>query len=172
MLRIRLQRTGKKNAPHFRLVLTEKTSPAKSKALEILGHYNPRKKDRSFDKERILHWVSVGAQVSDTAFNLLHDENILEGQKIVNKKISKRKREEAKKQAKEEAEAKAKEAEEKKVQEEGSAQVKEAEKEEKAEDQKEETPKEEPKEEIKEEPKEEVKEEAGSPVEEKKEKAE
>jgi small subunit ribosomal protein S16 len=113
MLKIRLQRIGKKNTPHFRLVLTEKSSPVKSKALEILGHYNPREKDRAFKKERILHWVSMGAQVSDTAFNLLHNENILEGQKIVKKKISKRKREELKKKAQEEAEQKAKETEEK-----------------------------------------------------------
>ncbi len=108
MLKIRLQRTGKKNEPHFRLVLTEKTSAPKSKALEILGHYNPRKKDKAFKKDRILYWVSVGAQMSDTAFNLLHNENIVEGQKIVKKKISKKKREEIKKQEAEAVEAKEK----------------------------------------------------------------
>ncbi len=118
MLRIRLQRTGKRNEPHFRLVLTEKTSPAKSKALEVLGSYNPRSKEKNFKKDRVLYWVSVGAQVSDSAFNLLHSENILEGQKIVKKKLSKRKREEIKKKEAEEAEAKAKEAEEAKKQEE------------------------------------------------------
>ncbi len=118
MLKIRLQRTGNKNNQHFRLVLTEKTSPVKSKALEILGYYNPRKKDKAFKKDRILYWVSVGAQVSDTAFNLLHDESILEGQKIVKKKISKRKREELKKKAQEEAEQKAKDLEDKKMTEE------------------------------------------------------
>ncbi len=146
MLKIRLQRTGKKNTQHFRLVLTEKSSPVKSKALEILGHYNPREKDRAFKKERILYWVSVGAQVSDTAFNLLHNENILEGQKIVKKKISKRKREELKKKTQEEAEQKAKEAEDKKTAEEAKEDVKkEEESEDKKEDTKEETPKEEKK---------------------------
>ncbi|MBI3671528.1 30S ribosomal protein S16 [Candidatus Azambacteria bacterium] len=102
MLKIRLQRIGKKNEPHFRLVLTEKSSAVKNKALEILGHYNPRQKDKSFKKDRILYWISVGAQPSDTAFNLLHNENIVEGKKIENKKISKRKREEIKKQKEEE----------------------------------------------------------------------
>ncbi len=105
MLRIRLQRTGKKNQPFFRLVLTEKTSPPKSKALEVLGYYNPRKKDRSFKKDRILFWISKGAKVSDTAFNLLHDENIVEGQKIIKKKLSKKKREELAKKEQEEKEA-------------------------------------------------------------------
>ena len=132
MLRIRLQRTGKKNEPHYRLVLTEKTSPTKSKALEILGSYNPRSKEKNFKKDRVLHWISVGAQVSDTAFNLLHSENILEGQKIVKKKLSKRKRDEEKKKLAEEAEAKAKEI---------------AEEKEKKETAKEEATKEEPKEE-------------------------
>ncbi len=102
MLKIRLQRIGKKNEPHFRLVLTEKSSAVKSKALEILGNYNPRQKDKAFKKDRILHWLSVGAQLSDTAFNLLHKENIVEGQKIVNKKISKRKRNDIKNQKVEE----------------------------------------------------------------------
>jgi len=148
MLKIRLQRTGKRNEPHFRLVLTEKSSAPKSKALEILGHYNPRKKDRAFKKERILYWVSMGAQVSDTAFNLLHNENILEGQKIVKKKISKRKREELKKRAQEEAEQKEKEAEEKKAVDESKEEVK---KEEASKDKgKEEAGKEAPKEEKKE----------------------
>jgi len=106
MLKIRLQRVGKKNEPHFRLVLTEKTSSPKSKALEILGHYDPKNKDKAFKKERILHWVSMGAQMSDTAFNILHGENIVEGQKVVKKKISKRKREELKRKETEEAAAK------------------------------------------------------------------
>lgn len=105
MLRIRLQRTGKVNEQHFRLALTEKTSPAKNKALEILGFYNPRKKEKSFNKDRISYWISKGAQPSDTAFNLLLAENVIEGQKIKKQKISKKKRMEIKKQ---EQDAKAK----------------------------------------------------------------
>jgi len=55
MLTIRLIRVGKKNAPSFRVVLTEKTAAAKSGSfLEILGHYNPRlveKKDGKTGKK-------------------------------------------------------------------------------------------------------------------------
>jgi len=111
MLKIRLQRTGRTNEQQFRLVLTEKTSAAKKKAIEILGHYDPKNKTKSFKKERIEHWLKMGAQPSDTAFNLLHSENIVEGQKRGKKKISKRKRqEEVKKQAEaKEADKKAKE---------------------------------------------------------------
>lgn len=105
MLRIRLQRTGKVNEQHFRLVLTEKTSPAKNKALEVLGFYNPRKKEKQFEKDRVLYWISKGAQPSDTAFNLLLAENVVEGKKIAKQKLSKKKRGEIKKQ---EQDAKAK----------------------------------------------------------------
>lgn len=77
MLKIRLQRVGKKNTPSYRVVLAEHTAPPQGKFLEILGFYNPRKKQKSFKKERIEHWLSKGAQPSSTVFNLLVDEKIL-----------------------------------------------------------------------------------------------
>jgi len=77
MLKIRLQRIGKKNAPSYRVVLAEHTAPPQGKFLEILGFYNPRKKEKSFKKERIEHWLSKGAQLSPTVFNLLVDEKII-----------------------------------------------------------------------------------------------
>jgi len=77
MLKIRLQRIGKKNAPSYRVVLAEHTASPQGKFLEILGFYNPRKKEKSFKKERIEHWLSKGAQLSPTVFNLLVDEKII-----------------------------------------------------------------------------------------------
>ena len=95
MLTIRLIRVGKKNAPSFRVVLTEKTAAAKSGSfLEILGHYNPRlveKKDGKtgkkikLDADRIKYWLSQGAQTSDTVHNLLVSEKVIEGEKIKKK---------------------------------------------------------------------------------------
>ena len=81
MLMIRLQRVGKKNEPHFRVVLTEKTTSPRGKHLELLGFLNPKSKERSFKKERVLHWMSKGAKLSDTVHNLLVSEKILEGKK-------------------------------------------------------------------------------------------
>lgn len=86
MLTIRLQRTGKKNEQHFRVAVMEKTRSAKGKAMEIVGFLNPRKKERAFKKERILHWISKGAQPSDTVHNLLITEKIIEGTKIAKHK--------------------------------------------------------------------------------------
>jgi len=106
MLTIRLVRTGKKNAPSYRVVLIEKTAPPKSgKFLEILGSYNPRLKQISLKKDRIEHWLSKGAQTSDTVHNLLVGQEIIKGDKIKKKfKIKK------KAKSKEEGEAPAEDA--------------------------------------------------------------
>ena len=82
MLKIRLQRVGKKNSPSYRVVLVEHTAPPQGKFQEILGFYNPRKKEKSFKKERIEHWLSKGAQLSSTVHNLLVDEKVLDGIKL------------------------------------------------------------------------------------------
>lgn len=83
MLMIRLQRVGRKNYAEFRVVVTEKTRAAKSSNYkELLGHYNPHKDTFTVDAERVLHWISLGAQVSDTVHNLLVSQKIIEGKKI------------------------------------------------------------------------------------------
>lgn len=84
MLKIRLQRTGRKNEPTFRLVLTDSKNSAKSgRFLEVLGNYDSRKGEKSeFRGDRISHWVSMGAQVSDTVHNLLVDKKLLASKKI------------------------------------------------------------------------------------------
>lgn len=91
MLKIRLQRTGKKNAASYRIVLAEHTSPPKGKFIEILGSYNPRLKQKAFKAERIQHWISKGAQVSPTVHNLLIDEKIIQGEKVKSWKPKKKK---------------------------------------------------------------------------------
>lgn len=84
MLKIRLQRTGRKNEPTFRLVLTDSKNSAKSgRFLEVLGNYDSRKGEKAeFKSDRISHWMSVGAQVSDTVHNLLVDKKIVAGKKL------------------------------------------------------------------------------------------
>jgi small subunit ribosomal protein S16 len=82
MLMIRLQRIGRKNEPSFRLVLTDSKNSTKSgKFLEILGSHNFRKDGTVLKADRIKHWMSVGAQVSDTAHNLLLSNKVITGKK-------------------------------------------------------------------------------------------
>ncbi len=82
MLRIRLQRTGRKHEPTFRVVLTDSKNSTKSgKYLERLGSYDPRKENEVFDAERIKYWISKGAKPTDTLHNLLISKKIIEGKK-------------------------------------------------------------------------------------------
>ena len=84
MLKIRLQRVGRKHEPKFRLVLTDSKNSTKSgKFLEILGNYDSRHgEDAIFKTERISHWMSHGAKATETVHNLLISKKIIEGKKI------------------------------------------------------------------------------------------
>lgn len=83
MLKIRLQRVGRKHEPIFRLVLTDSKNSTKSgKFLEILGNYDSRNGESAvFKTDRISHWLNFGAQASDTAHNLLVSRKLIEGKK-------------------------------------------------------------------------------------------
>jgi small subunit ribosomal protein S16 len=82
MLKIRLQRTGKRGQAYFRLVVTEHTTKPKGKYLEFLGSYDPHKNELSVKADRIKYWLSVGAKLSETANNLLVGKGIIEGEKV------------------------------------------------------------------------------------------
>jgi len=71
MLKVRLQRTGKRGQAYFRVVVVEHTKKPKGKFLELLGNYDPHKKELKVNMERLNHWVSNGAQASPTVNNLL-----------------------------------------------------------------------------------------------------
>ncbi|WP_321473262.1 30S ribosomal protein S16 [uncultured Paludibaculum sp.] len=73
MLMIRLARFGAKKKPTYRVVLIEKDRARDSKALEVLGHYNPVADPAvvQLDHARIEHWTKSGAQLSDTVARLV-----------------------------------------------------------------------------------------------------
>jgi small subunit ribosomal protein S16 len=83
MLIIRLQRVGKRNEPIFRVVVTDsKNGPKSGRFLEVLGVYDSRDKNETkVDEERVKHWISNGAQVSDTLHNLFVSKGIIDGKK-------------------------------------------------------------------------------------------
>lgn len=100
MVKIRLARFGKKGAPHYRIVAIQAREKRESKAIEYLGHYNPRTKPSTvkLDKERIQYWLSVGAQPTDTVAYLLSKEGLfkVDEKKTYSKKPGKKKTERAK----------------------------------------------------------------------------
>lgn len=84
MLKIRLQRVGRKHEPVFRLVLTDsQNGPKSGKFLEILGSFDARNAEKSeIKKDRVLYWHSKGAQLSATTNNLLISKGYINGKKI------------------------------------------------------------------------------------------
>ncbi len=92
MLNIRYIRVGKKNSAFFKIVVTDKRRSAKSgKFLEELGYYNPKTKERKLNIERVKHWLSQGATVSDTVHNALVAEKLIDAKKKASHKQPKKK---------------------------------------------------------------------------------
>ncbi len=82
MLAIKLQRIGKKHQPSYRVVVAEKRSKMLAPPVEDLGSFDPRTKVANVKKERVLHWVKMGAQPTITANNLLVKEGVIAGATI------------------------------------------------------------------------------------------
>jgi small subunit ribosomal protein S16 len=85
MLMIRLQRTGRKHEPTFRVVLTDsKNGPKSGKYLKNLGWYDTRIDNKldQIDIEAVKKWVSQGAQLSITLHNYLVDKKAIPGKKM------------------------------------------------------------------------------------------
>jgi small subunit ribosomal protein S16 len=112
-VRIRLRRTGKRNAPAHRIVVADARSPRDGRFIEIIGTYDPRNKIEKIDMERAEYWVSQGAQVSETVGAIMHrakNDISLYDRKLERdaEEAKKRAEEEAKRKAEAEAEAKKK----------------------------------------------------------------
>ena len=73
MLMIRLARFGAKKKPTYRVVVIEKDRARDSKAIEVVGHYNPVADPAvvQLKHDRIEQWVKNGAQMSDTVARLV-----------------------------------------------------------------------------------------------------
>ncbi|HRR35089.1 MAG TPA: 30S ribosomal protein S16 [Kiritimatiellia bacterium] len=73
MVKIRLRRTGCNNNATFRVVATDERSPRDGKFLEILGWYEPKREGENFklDLDRVAHWQSKGAQMSETVASMV-----------------------------------------------------------------------------------------------------
>jgi small subunit ribosomal protein S16 len=70
---IRLRREGTRNSPYYKVVVADSRSPRDGKFIEIIGTYDPKKPDHNstLKLDRIDHWISQGAQPSDTVRSLI-----------------------------------------------------------------------------------------------------
>jgi small subunit ribosomal protein S16 len=73
VVRIRLRRIGAKRQPSYRMVVADGEAPRDGRFLEVVGFYNPRTLPETVqvNEERILHWLGVGAQPSESVTRLL-----------------------------------------------------------------------------------------------------
>jgi small subunit ribosomal protein S16 len=80
MVKIRLRRTGAKKKPTYRVVVAESRTPRDGRFIEIIGHYNPRTEPVTFNihEDRVLHWLSAGAQPTDPVRRLLDNAGTLD----------------------------------------------------------------------------------------------
>ncbi len=80
MVRIRLRRIGLKKQPIYRIVIADQRSSRNGGFIEIVGNHNPRTEPPTdqVEEDRILHWLSVGAQPSEAVVSILKRTGTLE----------------------------------------------------------------------------------------------
>jgi small subunit ribosomal protein S16 len=88
MLKIRLRRVGAKKKPSYRLVAADIRAPRDGAFVDIIGHYDPLTDPETvvINEEKARHWLSKGAQPTDTAARLLAKAGIIEKSKLVKEK--------------------------------------------------------------------------------------
>jgi small subunit ribosomal protein S16 len=78
-VRIRLTRVGATKQPAYRVVVADGRSARDSRAIETIGHYNPRTEpiELNVDADKAKAWLAKGAQPSDTVVRLFKRAGIL-----------------------------------------------------------------------------------------------
>jgi small subunit ribosomal protein S16 len=80
LVRIRMQRLGRRNLPFYRIAAVEKNTRRNGPVIEALGHFDPLANDPAkqvvLKEDRIKHWLSKGAQPSDTVRDFLAKRGI------------------------------------------------------------------------------------------------
>ena len=73
MVKIRLQRVGKKKAPYYHVVVADSRSPRDGKIVEKIGTYNPMTEPATIelDNEKVAQWIKNGAKPTDTVKALI-----------------------------------------------------------------------------------------------------
>lgn len=87
MVKIRLKRIGSKFNPIYKIIIADARAPRDGRYIEVVGHYNPQNKEITFKEERVLHWLTLGAQPTLTVKNLLTKKGVLA--LFASKKVSK-----------------------------------------------------------------------------------
>jgi len=80
MVTIRLARGGAKKRPFYQVVVTDSRNARDGRFIEKVGFFNPTaqgKEEKShLNIERINHWLTLGAQLSDRVSKLVKNNTI------------------------------------------------------------------------------------------------
>lgn len=78
MVKIRLQRHGRKRLPYYHIVVADSRSRRDGRIIEDLGRYSPTQQPAfvKVDTDRVVHWIGKGAQPTDTVRSILKKEGI------------------------------------------------------------------------------------------------
>lgn len=83
MVRLRLKRIGRRHRPFYRVCAFDSKTRRDGKPIEELGYYDPLEADEgkqvSLNRERIIHWLDVGAQPTGTVSQILRKNGIHPG---------------------------------------------------------------------------------------------
>ena len=73
MVKIRLQREGKKKAPFYHIVVADSRSPRDGKVIAKVGTYDPMTDPSTIvlDKEKVEKWIKNGAKPTDSVKSLI-----------------------------------------------------------------------------------------------------
>lgn len=96
MLRLRLQRRGKKNYATYRVVVADQRAPIKGKFVADVGSYNPHTDAFVVNKDVVNDWIGKGVQPSNTVHNLLVTHGVIKADKVTSWKPKVRQTEEGK----------------------------------------------------------------------------
>jgi|YNPNPStandDraft_1061719.scaffolds.fasta_scaffold02331_6 small subunit ribosomal protein S16 len=73
MVRIRLERRGKRGRPFYRLVAVDSRRAPGGYVLEVLGYYDPlRDGEFKVKTERVQEWLDKGAQITPRAKSIVN----------------------------------------------------------------------------------------------------
>lgn len=101
MLRIRLQRTGRKHKATYRIVVAEHTSPVKTGVIEQIGFFNPMANPVVFelDQAKFDTWIKKGAAPSSTVARILKGKGVKGMEKFIDEMPNRKKKGEASQEA-------------------------------------------------------------------------
>ena len=70
---------GKRHYPVYKIVAADSRFPRDGRFIESVGLYNPNTQpmEVSLDESRVLYWLNVGAQPTDTVKSLLRNEGVM-----------------------------------------------------------------------------------------------